>query len=420
MKKQILKQFAMTLLSLVLIGYLVLQLALNVGDILEMENVTYTTAIEKTEMTAYIFRDEYLVPKTATGTNSYLVDDGEKVSKGEQIALTYSDSSEANLQDRIKDINKKITVLEKSGINTGSSTTDIKKLDENIDIIMLEIIRAIDENDLEKALRFKNELIIESNRKQSIVSDKLNYETQINSLKSEKATLEASLSGNRVIHASQKAGYFYSSIDGYENNFTIDNLNNLTIDKFDTLSGSIPDQNLINNSVGKLIISADWYMVCETDKRTASNYKDGYLYNFAFPFSSGIQIEMKLARKISQTDLDRVLLIYTSNAMPDGFNYTRVQKVEQIKNTYAGLKISVSALRINNGETGVFALDGNKIIFKKATILYEENGYYICKLPIDPNYPLRKNKAYVSRTDLSLYDAVIYSGRNLYVGKVLQ
>ena len=53
------------------------------------------------------------------------------------------------------------------------------------------------------------------------------------------------------------------------------------------------------------------------------------------------------------------------------------------------------------------------MVFKEIDVLYEDNGVYICALP-DENH-----KAYVSETKLSLYDMVIVSGTDLYVGKVL-
>lgn len=409
-----LKQLGMTLLSFTLIGYLVLQLSLNVGDIIEFEYVTYATATEKEEIKAYIFRDEVIINAATLGTNSFLVDDGEKVSKGEQVAITYSNSSDASVQRSIREINQKISVLEKSAISTGTSTTDSNKLDNNIDNIIIKIRRAVDDNDLEKALRYKNELAIQSNRRQALFLDKTNYGTEINQLKRQKALLEASLKGEKTVHLALKSGYFYSTVDGYENVFTMNKLNSLTISDYDTLSQSVPDRNNVNNAVGKLIVRADWFMACEVDKRTASSYSEGFLYSFSFPYSSGIVLDMKLLRKIRQTDLDRVILVFTSNSIPEGFNYTRAQKVERIKNIYEGIKIPVSAIRINNNETGVYAIARNKVIFKKATVLYEENGYCICALPTDPKYPTRK------KSNLSLYDAVICSGRNLYEGKILQ
>lgn len=425
MGKRILKQFGMTIMSIILIFYLVLQLVLNVGDLVEVETVIYSTAIDKKELDAYIFRDEAVLETTAVGTNCYLFDDGEKVNNGQQVAITYATSASAAVQDRIKEITKKIAILKKSIISNGTSTTNLETLDEKIDELTLDVIRAINENDLDKALRLKEELTIQINRRQALVTPpsetekQTDYEAQVVLLEAEKSSLEATLSGTNVAHTTTSSGYFYSAIDGYEAVFTMDKLKNLTIADFDTLSTEVPNQELIDNSVGKLVINANWYLVCEVDKRTASEYTDGRTYDFAFPYSSGLTLCMTLERKISQTNLDEVIFVFKTNEMPEGFNYTRTQKVELITKTYEGLKVSVSSMRSIDGQTGVYALDGNKIIFKKATILYEQNGYYICSLPVDPQYPERKNKAFISGSNISLYDTIVSSGRNIYVGKIL-
>jgi hypothetical protein len=414
------KQFFMTMLSLVIIAYIVLQLALNIGDLVETETVTYASASEKIELKAYLFRDELPINSLSRGVNSYFFDDGEKVSKNEKIAITYSNQNDASIQNKIKSINKKIDILKKSAVNYGSSTTDIEKMDSKIASVTLSVLKAVDKNDLSEALRYKDELTIQNNRYLALNSSQDNYNAQIAALENEKKTLEGMLKGDSSTYTASVPGYFYSTLDGYENIFTMEKLNNLTLTEFDKLKNAVPDESLKSNSVGKLVLSPNWYIACELDKRTASNYIIGNVYNFDYPLSTDIIISMKLERMVTQSDQDRSVLIFSGNSMPDGFNYLRMQTVKLVLKTYEGLKIPSSSLRKINGETGVYALDGNKVIFKKAQVLFEENGYYICALPVDPAYPSRKNIAFLSKTNLSLYDTVIYSGRDIYEGKVLQ
>lgn len=410
----------MTMLSLVIIAYIVLQLALNIGDLVETETVTYASASEKIELKAYLFRDELPINSLSRGVNSYFFDDGEKVSKNEKIAITYSNQNDASIQNKIKSINKKIDILKKSAVNYGSSTTDIEKMDSKIASVTLSVLKAVDKNDLSEALRYKDELTIQNNRYLALNSSQDNYNAQIAALENEKKTLEGMLKGDSSTYTASVPGYFYSTLDGYENIFTMEKLNNLTLTEFDKLKNAVPDESLKSNSVGKLVLSPNWYIACELDKRTASNYIIGNVYNFDYPLSTDIIISMKLERMVTQSDQDRSVLIFSGNSMPDGFNYLRMQTVKLVLKTYEGLKIPSSSLRKINGETGVYALDGNKVIFKKAQVLFEENGYYICALPVDPAYPSRKNIAFLSKTNLSLYDTVIYSGRDIYEGKVLQ
>lgn len=420
MEKQRAKQFFISLFSLAMIGYILLQIALNVGDMVEIEHATYISVTKKTEMKAYIFRDESVMTTSATGVNSYQFEDGEKIRRDEKVVTTYAQASDAGIQERIKEINKKIYILEQSKVTSGSSTTDVTKIDSQITKLMLEIIKAVEKKDISKASLYREDLLILTNRRLALVNKDTDYDQQIRQLEEEKRGLEDSLTGAFVTHKTTKAGYFYSVVDGYESFFTKTVLEGLTIPEFDNLKTKLPDQNLIETSVGKLVLTPEWYIVCEVDKRTASEFVQGKKYTFAFPFSSGKTLGMRFVGEIRQTDLDRALVVFATNEIPLRFNYTRVQTVELIRQTYEGLKIPTSALRRVEDAEGVYVAKGNIVRYKNVKILFEENGYYICELPKDKNYPDRKDKSYISPTELSLYDAVITSGRNIYSGKILQ
>ncbi|MEG1743539.1 MAG: HlyD family efflux transporter periplasmic adaptor subunit, partial [Clostridia bacterium] len=113
------------------------------------------------------------------------------------------------------------------------------------------------------------------------------------------------------------------------------------------------------------------------------------------------------------TNFDKTVLVFSSSEIIDNFNYTRTQSVNITESSFSGIKIPVSALRMIDGKSGVYALDGNVVVYKQATVLYQENGYYICALP-DKN-----NLSYVDKNKLSLYDAIVVSGKNIFVGKIL-
>jgi hypothetical protein len=69
-----------------------------------------------------------------------------------------------------------------------------------------------------------------------------------------------------------------------------------------------------------------------------------------------------------------------------------------------------------DGKTGVYVVVGSKIVFKEAEILYNYGSYSICALPKNPAYPNRKDLTYTSPDKLSLHDAVVTEGENIYDG----
>ena len=191
-------------------------------------------------------------------------------------------------------------------------------------------------------------------------------------------------------------------------------------DGFLRLASSSADSRVLNDACGKMVHSAAWYIAVATDKRTASAYKEGASYDVLFPYSGSLTLSMRLDRKIMQTDLDTVVLVFESKELPESFDYSRTQTVQLVTKTHAGIRVSTDALRILDGVTGCYVLDGTHVVFKKADILYRNEEFAVCNVPYNSVKENRDDKAFISDEYISLYDTVITAGEDLYVGKVLQ
>lgn len=413
--KRFFAQFGTAIIAVAIVAYMFLQLMLNVGTMLDTEHAVYADMTEKKELTAYLFRDEYPISSSAEGTHCYLAEDSEKVRAGEQVAITYSNSEDVEKQQRISQIDKRIEVLEQSSLSTGASTTNISVLDSQINELVLSIIRQADANEFDKVLREKEELLILMNRRQAIVQEG-SYEQEINSLKHERIRLQNSLSGASFATYSPKSGYFYSTVDGYENSFTIERLENLTTDEFEKLSETQPDESIIAGSSGKIVVGSTWYIAVSMDKRTAESFKKGYSYPITFQYSNNIEINMTVERSMARTDKDVAVLIFSTRTMPQGFDYSRSQTVEISCAHHEGLRISTSALRVKDGKTGVYVVVGSKVVFKETSVIYTYGSYSVCEIPRNPIYPDENDIAYSSKSRLSLHDAVIIDGNDIYDG----
>ena len=413
--KRFFAQFGTAIIAVAVVAYVFLQLILNVGALIEVETATYATISQRAELTAYLFRNEHVVPAEAGGIDCFLADDGEKVGKGQSIAVTYSDQSDAEKQRRVNEIDARIEVLEKSRLSDGAATTNLSIIDSSIDSVMLDIIRNVDANALDKALREKDELLILLNRRNALVHS-VSYDAELSSLYAERERIISSISGDGYITTAPESGYFYSYVDGYEEIFTLEALENLTYDDFQLLGSSVPDPSLAENSSGKLVVGSTWYIAVAVDKRTAENFVNGRSYPLTFQYSNNLELDMKLERRMTRTDVDITVLVFSTKQMPDGFDYSRRQTVELTKSAYSGLRISSSALRMNDGVTGVYVVQGSRVVFKKTTVIYTYGSYCICAVPVDPNYPDESDIAYNSKTRLSLHDSVITEGSGLYDG----
>jgi hypothetical protein len=71
---------------------------------------------------------------------------------------------------------------------------------------------------------------------------------------------------------------------------------------------------------------------------------------------------------------------------------------------------------MQDGVTGVYVVIGSKVVFKKTEVLYTYGSYVICAIPKNPAYPNRRDLTYSSNTELSLHDAVVTDGNDVYDG----
>ena len=417
--KRFLAQFGTAIIAVALVAYVFLQLMLNVSVSIDRETATYASITDRAELEAFLFRDELLIPAGASGTNCFLAEDGEKVRAGQEIVITYSDENDVKIQARISEIDKRIDILERSSLSTGASTTDIQLIDSEIDKLVLSIIRQVDKNDFDKVLREKEELLILMNRRQALIQSE-SYAAELASLNRERESLTAQLTGASFITESTKSGYFYSTVDGYENSFTTETLAALTGEGFEQLANTLPDQSVISGSAGKIVLSSTWYIALALDKRTAETFTDGKNYPITFQYSNNTELNMTLERRIPRTDKDMTVLVFSTKLMPEGFDYSRCQTVELPVATHEGIRVSNNAIRMKDGETGVYTVVGSKIVFKKTTVLYNYGSYSICAIPVNPAYPNRRDIAYSSKTQLSLHDSVVTDGSDIYDGMRLK
>ncbi|MBP5245632.1 MAG: hypothetical protein J6036_04170, partial [Clostridia bacterium] len=246
---------------------------------------------------------------------------------------------------------------------------------------------------------------------------------EIASLKAERRSIE-----NRIDSASYglyaaESGNYYGDVDGYENVFNLKALKDLSLSSFEELTASLPESKILNSNFGQIVYSFSWYAVCEIDKSAAAAYTVGNYYSLMFDTLPDSEIRMELSDIISNTAEKNALLVFKCNTSPDGFSYKRKQKIQVINNRITGFAIPKEALRIVDGVTGVYILDGDIVRFRMVNVLTTDEDYYIG----DMNNPyLSEDYASSESAEdkklykyLSLYDNIIIGGKSLFDGKIV-
>lgn len=410
--------FSLALMSVLVIVYILYAAFGGRAD--EVETMTASLVTERDTITldAYIMREEQIIYSAHDGSVSYLAASGSKVGVTTQIANIYAGTDSDENREQIIGLDNRISILSASNIASNIVLSDTTQIDAKIAGIYSEIAYRMASGDIDYALRKRDELLTQLNKRRIITRSVSGYDDKITTLSNERAALSGTGAEIEETVAAGLSGYFYSDIDGYENIFSSANAADMTLSDFDTMKSSSPaDFDYVNGkgcAVGKIVTDYNWYIVCEADSDALRTFRDGNKYTVIFPYSADCELDMTLYRVISDVESGRVLLIFKTGMNPDGFNFLRLQTVEIVRSSYTGYRIPIASVRILNERQGVYILDGNIVEFRDVLPLCESNGYFIVEVQPDSS---EDEEAYLR---LGLYDLVITKGTNLYEGKIIQ
>ena len=338
---KVIKAIIVALLCIGVLVYVYFQIIGGSGNEIETEMSMLVTLNDSVEAEAYIFRDETVINQSSRGTVVTVVSEGERVSKGQLIANIYPDSADTTLQDDINRIQRHIDILEDSSVNTEFSTPDISEIDRDIYDIITDICIDSANNDLSSAIGNSSDFLIKLNRRNMISDPDFNYTAELDRLKAEKREKESLISSVSSPVYATSSGYFYSNVDGYEELFNIDYVDDITIDGFNEFLASA--ENYENSAPGRLKIVNDfvWYLVCVVDVDDLVNLKENNSYEVSFPENADFEISMRIEKIVKETSSRQAIVVFRANVLPDGFDFERVQEAEIVIKGLQGDRKSV-------------------------------------------------------------------------------
>ncbi|MBQ9922810.1 MAG: hypothetical protein IJO52_11515 [Clostridia bacterium] len=387
-----------------------------------LEYIGLSTVEQKLNIDGYIMRNEKILETSESGVVYYIADEGEKIAKNSVVANIYESESLANTQAQILEIDRKIKVLEDSRIDKNFVITDMNKIDREISEAIITMKNDALDRNFKLSAQKGDSLLTILNKRQLIASKTDSFDDKILQLEAQKTNLSHSLTGLKGSVVADVGGYFSAAIDGYESIFTTDKLKDMTVDSFEELIRNTPESITESSNAGKLITDFKWYILCQVDKSLCAELIQGENYTLIFPHSSDARIQFTLENKITQTDRATAVLVFSTLAEPDGFDFSRSQEAQIIKKSYTGLRIPKNAMRIQDNFEGVFVLKGNEVVFRRIKRIFESEGYYLADVA-DPTKKdgISEQEAFDGGYGyISLYDAVITEGKELYDGKVVK
>lgn len=327
----------------------------------------------------YFIRQEEVIDIAEGDTVEYNYSDGDKVSEGTALVTEYADEDALTISRELKNIEENIDQLETLS-TVSSTTTNSSQMNQKIIDQMNAICEEVESGSLGQITSLASEL-----RQLALKSGPLSggedIDVEIASLKTQAAELEERLDGSTTDITSPCSGYFCESTDGYEDIFTPDKVEDMTLSSLDKLADKKPAS---TSGKGKVVSSYVWYFAARVSDEDADHLTQGNTVRLRFSQVSQ-DIQATVASIRDDADSDDTLVIFRSQDMNEELISMRKQVATVVVASYSGLKVPKSAVRMEDDAMGVYVLSNSVASYKTIEPLFEGDEYYIVKQNVTGN-----------------------------------
>lgn len=388
-----------TIIGLIAVSiYIIYQVTANLTQQIRTVDALEVTVEEKISARGLFIREQLVVTGGA-GTAEYLIQDGDKVSKGQKLAVLFEGDAARQAYDAAYQLQERLEAVEYA-YSMVTSGVDSQKMDQLIfgDIAAItESLVAGDASKVGSDYSALQQLVVSRGATED---DKAAFEAQIDQLEKEIAAYQKQYSGGSSSLRAPDSGYFTSGLDGYETVLTVDSLDTLTPESLNAL------QPAETEGVGSIATGFRWYYAVVLQKTDADKLQQRTSLEVYFPELTAERQELSVYRM--ETFGEQTILILESTRMDPAFLTAREQDIDIVAGRRTGLKVPAEALRQQEGEWGVYVLDGSVTAFKPITWNYSTDSYFLVPC------------AASAKEGLYRYDRVIVQGKNLADNMVIQ
>lgn len=368
-------------------------------------NTTFVyTSSEETvlEVNGYLIRDEETFHSDAE-TLVHTLSEGERVGKGQTLAMAYSDSGALTRVEQLETLKLRQEQLDFSLVSYLDPDAALK-LDSSINADILSLRQSIAGGEYSSAEEELSSLKSAILKRDYTSATQEEIEESIEETEQEIRQLEQSLGGTAI--TAPEAGIYSAACDGYETVLTPEFLeDDLTSGKLDSAAPlSSGDAN-----VGKLIYGNTWYYAASITDAQAEAL-DGRS-TVTLRFAKGLTMDLKMTVvSISRSENGRRVLLLSSDKYIAQTTLLRHQAATLVLQTYEGLRLPANALRVSDeGVTGVYCVLGVRAKFKPVKVVYQGDGYALVEAA----------SATEDSSMLRQGDQVIVTTAELFDGKVI-
>ncbi|MCM1544775.1 MAG: hypothetical protein NC110_05685 [Ruminococcus sp.] len=408
----------LSVFTVIILGYIVQGLYFRYTGAIRTEYIFEDNYDETISINGFVVRDEQkkkngvntaVLTDSANGVYSPVVADGSSVALNESIAYIFDSKEQAENYEKSIELKEKISQLKLLQNNKNLNYLDVSTLNSEIVSTIGSYMDAVDGNKLSETGALIDKINYQITSKQLITGSNINFSKEIASLEAQQEELEQ-FSARKGSVKAPFPGYFVSDIDGYEEAFNYNKIDDITSKQIDKLLKSEPKE--INNALGKIVGQHVWYFVCNMSVSEGANLKTNETVNVDFS-DKGIHNVKMVVKKIERNS-DTMAVVFKCSLMNGDLLKLRKETSNITINSYDGFKINSDAVVSENGVVGVYVHAGNLAVFKPIEILYSTESYVVAI-----SAPVKEGETADSDKQLQQYDKVIVKGRNLHGKKFI-
>lgn len=359
------------LMAVLLVAYLVCSLVMSGDGAYTLETAVYCEVGDGITVSGFVVRSEdILLSELPIVVSEQL--EGQRIGGGQVVATGYT-SGEARA--RREELNTLLSQKEElSHALSGSDTANAAVLDEEISLKIITLSQQTARQSFEAMHASASELEPLILRRCVSADDKAQIESRLAQINVRIAALQAQTDAEATPILAPESGYFSAVADGYEALLTPSMLSDMTLSQLhqlDKQSVAAPEE-----AIGRLIFGQRWYYAVEVPQERLSGYAEGDRLDVSFAGSDLQELRMEIYRIVPAQD-GACLLILSCSRKLQCVTTMRQQTADIRFGSTEGLRVPKKALYVENGQSGVYVLEGARAQWKSVEILCEYGEGYL-------------------------------------------
>lgn len=372
------KKFLLHVLIFCLVAFQLWNIVILLNPTVETEMVRYDTIENSSEYDGIIIRDETVITSDSSGVLESVAIENDVVKRGKMVASVYTGSVDKETQNKLKQVNARIAEITGAQESSLVFEGDQAKIESNISTRISDLIISINDKNIRHVSELKGDLNVLIDKKMEVSGESGSVATMLDELQAQKQQYENMLSSTKQNLYAPQAGIYSTNIDGFEQVLSGNALSAMTVEDFKTVDDTEPE--LVEGAdqpVCKIVSNVEWYAAMLVEEKKAAEMKLGQ--SVYIKLGESAEEYNATISYISPASGKKCVVGITVTEYSDEAMKNRKTPITLITNKYSGIKIPIKAVRVNNGQQGVYTVTEGLMKFKKADIIYKDDNYAIAK-----------------------------------------